>query len=315
MPSIRSPRKGSMQFWPRKRAKRIYSRVRSWVTTKDAKPQAFIGYKVGMTHLMATDNNKNSHTVKEELAVPITIIECPPIKIYSVRFYKTKNHALYIDQEIFFKTDKNFSRKLNKQAKENKSALEKINVDDYKEIRITVYTQPQKAGFGKKKPELVEMAIGGSNQEKIDFIKENHDKEIALENVFEENQVVDIQGVTKGKGYQGPVKRFGIGLKSHKSEKGRRAPGSLGPWVRQQHISWRVAHAGQDGFHQRTEYNKQILRISTEPESAGKNFHKYGNIKSTYLLMHGSVLGPKKRTIIMTVPRRPSNKKHQLIIK
>ena len=126
--------------------------------------------------------------------------------------------------------------------------------------------------------------------------------------------MLEIRGVTKAKGFQGPVKRFGIGLKSHKSEKGRRAPGSLGPWVRQQHISWRVAHAGQTGFHQRTEYNKQILKISDDIEAIGKDFHKYGNVKSTYMLIHGSVSGPKKRAVILTECIRPKPTKHKLAL-
>lgn len=313
MPSISRPRSGSMQFWPRKRAKKIYARIRSWPKVKEAKPLAFIGYKAGMFHLRAINENKESHTKGEELSVPVTIIECPPIKIFSVRFYNQHNNSLQVQKEIFFKSEKNLSKKINL-PKENLKELEKINPEDYEKITITVYTQPQKAGFGKKKPELVEIGLGGSNQEKIGFLKQNQDKEITIDSVFSKDQMVDIHAITKAQGFQGPVKRFGIGLKAKKSEKGRRAPGSLGPWVRQQHIQWRVAHAGQTGFHQRAEYNKQILQISNDLEKLPKDIHKYGNVKSDYVIMHGSVAGPKKRTVIMTVPKREKAKKHRLDI-
>ena len=53
-----APRHGSMQFWPRKRARRMYPRVRSWADCKDAKPLGFAGYKVGMTHVIYVDNKK-----------------------------------------------------------------------------------------------------------------------------------------------------------------------------------------------------------------------------------------------------------------
>ena len=54
--------------------------------------------------------------------------------------------------------------------------------------------------------------------------------------VVKEGDYIDLRAITKGKGYQGPVKRFGIGLKSHKSEKGRRAPW---PWSsRKRHARW-----------------------------------------------------------------------------
>ena len=43
MPTIRSPRRGSMQFWPRKRAKRMHARVRTWAEIKDVKPLGFAG--------------------------------------------------------------------------------------------------------------------------------------------------------------------------------------------------------------------------------------------------------------------------------
>ncbi|MFH1771070.1 MAG: 50S ribosomal protein L3 [archaeon] len=311
MPSIRKPRSGSMQFWPRKRAKKIYARIRSWPKVKEVKPLAFIGYKVGMMHMMATNENKNSHTKGEQISVPTTIIECPPIKLFSVRFYNQHNNSLQVQKEIFFKSEKNLGKKINL-PKENLKELENITADDYENITMTVYTQPQKTGFGKKKPELVEIGLGGSNQEKIAFIKQNHDKEITIESVFSQDQMVDIHAITKGQGFQGPVKRLGIGLKNHRSEKGRRAPGSLGPWVRQQHIMYRVAHAGQTGFHQRVEYNKQILQISNDLEKIPQNIHKYGNVKSNYIVIHGSVAGTKKRMVIMTVPKREKTKKHKL---
>lgn len=312
MPTIRSPRRGSMQFWPRKRAKKAYARVRSWAGVKEQKLLGFVGYKVGMTHIMAVNENKNSHLKGEEMAVPVTLIECPPIRLLSARFYKKKNVAFFIAKEIFFKTEKELQRKITP-AKENKVELEKLNPEEYERITVVVYSQPKKTGFGKKKPEVVEMRIGGSKLEQLEFIKQNCEKEIPFESVFQKDQYVDIHGVSKGKGTQGPVKRFGIGLKPAKSEKGRRTPGSLGPWCRQQHISWRVAHAGQMGFFQRIEYNKQILEISDEVEKYGKDIHKYGNIKSTFIVIHGSIIGPKKRIIIMTTPIREKSKKHKLV--
>ena len=66
-------------------------------------------------------------------------------------------------------------------------------------------------------------AINSRNiEEKIKFIKENLGKEISVSDIFENGQLIDFRGLTKGKGFSGPVKRFGISLKSHKSEKGRR---------------------------------------------------------------------------------------------
>ena len=80
MPKAHAPRRGSMQFWPRKRAKRIYSRIRYWPQHKEVKLLGFAGYKVAMSHALFTDNRKTSSTKNEEISCPITIIECPPLK-------------------------------------------------------------------------------------------------------------------------------------------------------------------------------------------------------------------------------------------
>jgi large subunit ribosomal protein L3 len=78
MANPRKPRKGSMGVWPRKRANKMYARVRSWTTRKAEKPLlGFAGYKAGMTHAMGIDVKKTSMTKNEEVRIPLTVIECP----------------------------------------------------------------------------------------------------------------------------------------------------------------------------------------------------------------------------------------------
>ena len=62
MPTKRWPRRGSLQYWPRKRAKSPVARVKAWANVKDPILLGFAGYKAGMTHVMAVDNTKN-HTL------------------------------------------------------------------------------------------------------------------------------------------------------------------------------------------------------------------------------------------------------------
>jgi large subunit ribosomal protein L3 len=62
-----------------------------------------------------------------------------------------------------------------------------------------------------------------------------------------------------------------------------------------------VPSDGQRGFHQRTEYNKRVLKIGTdgaEITPAGGFIH-YGVVRNAYLLVHGSIPGPAKRIIRM----------------
>src|SRR3989344_954150 len=97
-------------------------------------------------------------------------------------------------------------------------------------LTVVVYTQPKLTGIGKKRPEIFEIALGGSIKDKFEYAKQNIGKEIKITDIFKEGELVDIHGVSKGKGTQGPVKRFGISIRSHKAEKTKRGPGSLGGW-------------------------------------------------------------------------------------
>jgi large subunit ribosomal protein L3 len=70
---------------------------------------------------------------------------------------------------------------------------------------------------------------------------------------------------------------------------------------------YRVAHAGQTGYHQRAEMNKQIIKIGINPQEVQEKggFIRYGVMKNTYLLVKGSLGGAKTRMIILTHARLP----------
>ncbi len=305
MANIRNPRHGSMQYWPRKKARRIYARVRAYPQLKDAKLMGFAGYKVGMTHVMAYDSNPNSMVKGEEIFMPATIIECPPLKAASLRFYKKAIKGPCLIAEVLAQ---NLDKELGRKIVLPKSVTKKVDdIKDFDEVRVGVYTQPKLTGFGKKKPELFEVPVGGNKEQQLRYATELLGKEIRVNDIVAEGMYVDVHAVTKGKGLQGPVKRFGVAIRHHKSEKTKRGPGSLGAWCAQGHIMYRVAKAGQMGFHQRTEFNKQILKIDDSPNNINVSggFVRYGLVNNPYLLLRGSVPGSKKRLIRFNVAMRP----------
>ena len=166
------------------------------------------------------------------------------------------------------------------------------------------YTQPKLTTIGKKKPDFFELGIGGNVNEKLTYAKEILGKEIKITDVFNEGQFVDSVSITKGKGFQGPVKRFGVMLRHHKSEKSRRNAGSLGPW--HGHRQYRVPKAGQTGFQQRRESNKYIVKIDDDVEAINSKagFLRYGVIRNSYVLIKGSLSGSSKRLITLIAPQR-----------
>lgn len=297
MPKAHKPRSGSMQYWPRKRAPRAYARVHAWPESKETKLLGFAGYKVGMTHVIATDAYKNSLTKGEEVSIPATIVECPPLKIAYVRFYKADGTSF--SQVIANNVDKDLGRKISLPKKETKK-LEDIKPESYRDITIIAYTQPRLTGIGKKKPELFEIPLGGKVADKLKFAQEHMGKDIPITEIFKDGDLLDFHVVTKGKGIKGPVKRFGIAIKGRKTEKNRRNPGARsGGWVAQGHMMYRVSTAGQTGYHTRTEYNKLLLKVGTKPEEVNQigGIINYGEVKTQYILIKGSVGGAKKRLV------------------
>lgn len=312
-----NPRHGSMQFWPRVRSSKQYARVRSVPQVDEAKLLGFAGYKAGMTHVIAADEGKNSQTKGEKIALPATVIECPPLKIASVRLYKAVGYGTGVSKEYFFKANKELARKITATMNISTAAdLENVDLTGVVKVSLQVYTQPHLTGFGRKKPEVFEMPIGGNVEDQLAFAKEHVDKELSVKDVLFPGKYTDVRAVTIGKGYQGPVKRFGIGLRAKKSEKTKRGPGSLGGWKGQGHFMYRIAYAGQMGYHNRTQYSNLILAVEDDVTKVNPDggFIKYGNVNSTFVLVRGSIPGPKKRLVTFTSPMRKNKQQEKLTV-
>ncbi|MEX0920000.1 MAG: 50S ribosomal protein L3 [Candidatus Pacearchaeota archaeon] len=312
MPSRKSPRKGSLQFWPRKRAKKFLPRVNWDIIPSDSSKniKGFICYKAGMSTAYVKDETPDSMTKGKRISVPVTILKCPPLKIFSVRLYKNGNVVKEILSENL---DKELKRKVKLPKNQGKGAGSFLNsfdsskAEEFDDVKIVCYSHVKKTGI-KKTPDLSEIGLSGNLEEKINFIKEKIGKEISVVDVFEKGSLVDFRGLTKGKGFSGPMKRFGISLKQSKSEKGRRRPGSIGPW-HPARVTFRVPMAGQLGMFTRLSYNNSILDIGkAEEKNKLKGFSGFEGLKTDYIVVRGSVQGPSKRQLLITAPLRETKK-------
>lgn len=313
MPKRKVPRSGSLAFVPKKRAKRIYPRISHWRNTDKLRISGFAGYKAGMFHVLIIDNKKGSPTKGEKISVPVTILDCPSLLILGVRFYKQNTNGFYAFSEIWGEKvvkDKDLKRKLIVGKKyDHKEKLKEVekNLEEIQKIRLIVKTQPRLSGLGKKTPEIFEIELTGKDtQEKFNYSKEILGKEIKAKDIFKEGEFVDAVGITKGKGWQGPVKRFGVKIRGRKQHGKRRHVGTMGPETPRM-IKWTVPQAGQMGFWKRTEYNKRILKIGEKGEEVTpkSGFTKYGVVKGDYMLIEGSVPGSRKRLIMLRAAMRP----------
>ncbi len=305
------PRAASLAYLPKKRAKKETPRIHNWPESEESKPLGFAGYKAGMTHVLATDNRSNSLTSGSEVFVPVTIVETPPMRVAAIRAYTRGYNGLFTFTDIWAYNDDLKKRLTPKKKDDPKKKLDdlKKGLKDIVDLRAIMQTQPKLVATPKKAPDLMEVALGGGTEEKLKFLENNLGKEVNISDVFEEKAFVDTTSVTKGKGFQGVVKRYGVKRQPRKSTGRRRHMGTGGSWHPARKL-WTEKLPGQLGYYTRTEYNKFILRIGKTGEEVTPKggFLRYGPVKNSYVMVYGSIPGPTKRLIRFTAPRRAPSK-------
>jgi len=273
-----------------------------------------MGYKAGMTHIIMVEDKPDSLSFGKEASHPATVLDVPPIIVFAIRAYIRDQYGLHTFTEAWMKTPpKDFDRALVLPEKfDTEEKLKKIeeNIEDIAEIRIMAATQPRLAAVPKKKPDITEIKVdGGTISEQFEYAKSLLGKTVSVTDVFKEGHFMDVVAITKGKGFQGPVKRWGIKILPRKSRKTKRGVAAIGPW-KPARVLYTVPRAGQMGYHQRTEYNKRILKIGIDGKTVTPKggFLNYGEVKGTYLLVDGSLPGPAKRLVRLRYPARPPKK-------
>ena len=112
-------------------------------------------------------------------------------------------------------------------------------------------------------------------------------QEVAVADVFEEKDFVDVIGTSKGKGFQGVVKRHnfgGVGQATHGQHNRLRAPGSIGACSFPSRVFKGLKMAGRTGGNRVKVLNLKVVKVMPE-----KNL----------LLVSGSVPGAKDSYLIL----------------
>ena len=110
---------------------------------------------------------------------------------------------------------------------------------------------------------------------------------ITVDGLFAEDDFVDIAGISKGKGYQGVVKRHGfggVGQTTHGQHNRLRAPGSVGACSYPAKVFKGMRMAGQTGNKRVTVQNLQVLKVIAE---------------HNLLMIKGSIPGSKGSIVII----------------
>ncbi len=310
-----APKRGSLAYLPRGRAASEVGRIRFWPEVKEGPALlGFMGYKAGMTHVFMIEDKEGSPNFGKEILRSATVIDTPPISVCALRAYVKNQNGLQTFTEAWMKNPpKDLNRTFTLPEYFNPDqGLKKMeeNLEKIVEFRLLAATQPRLTRVLKKKPDLMEIKVdGGSIKEQFEHAKKLLGKNVSVTDNFKEGQFVDVISVTKGKGFQGPVKRWGVKILPRKSRKTKRGVAVIGPW-HPTRVLYTVPRAGQMGYFQRTEYNKRILKIGVDGSEVTPKggFLRYGPVQGTYILLDGSVPGPAKRIVRLRHPARPPRK-------
>ena len=258
-----SPRRGSLAYSPRIRAKSMEARIRAWpkVDSDEPKILAHCGFKAGCVQIVSIDDREKVPNAGKQLVSLGTVLVTPPVLILGVRGYSKDHNGKHAEFDVYAEDiPKSFSKEISlKNNQENALENAEKGLKRVKEIFAIVAVSPRAAGLDQKKPYVFEAFVsGGDIQKQFTHVKELLGKEIKIDQIFETGATVDVAAITKGHGWQGVLKRWNVKKKQHKSRKTVREVGSLGP-ISPQSVMYTVPRAGQHGFHQRVEYDKRIM--------------------------------------------------------
>merc|ERR1712156_473737 len=310
-----APRHGSMGFYPKKRAKRHRGKVKAFPKDDAKKPvhlTAFLGFKAGMTHIVREVDRPGSKGGAREIVEAVTVIETPPLVCVGMVGYIETPRGLralktiwaeHINVECKRRFYKNWSKSKKKAFTKaclkwkddiGKKEIEKdlSQIKKYCQVvRVICHTQQKLLRKRQKKAHIMEIQLnGGSVADKVNFAREHFEKKVPIKQVFAKDEMIDIIGVTKGKGFKGVTSRWHTKKLPRKTHKGLRKVACIGAW-HPSRIQYTVARAGQKGYHHRTEINKKIYPMG--------GFPHYGLVKQDFMMIKGCCVGPKKRVLTL----------------
>jgi large subunit ribosomal protein L3 len=242
---------------------------------------------------------------------PTSVLAVPDTFVVGLRLYAKENAAERAVGEVYAKSLPKGVKKKSGADPEKFIEAWKPKLSGLVRVSAIVVITPRDAGLSQKEPIVFEVGVGGGDiAAQFDYAAKVLGKSVKFSEVFKPGGYVDVIGVTKGHGYEGPVTRMGIKRKQHKSRKSVRAVGVIGPW-HPAAVMYTVARAGQHGFHQRTEQGKRILSISNPkdaPITPKGGFEHFGELNTDYAMVRGSVPGSTRRIVVVRYPMRPHPK-------
>lgn len=291
-------------------------RIRRYPKSDEGEPKMLVhcGFKAGCIQIVSIDDREKTPNAGKQLVSLGTVLVTPPVTVVGWRGYSKDTNGYHADFDIYADTlPKRITKKVNLATTDGKQRKAE-NLNKIQRISAILAVIPQDAGLEQKKPYIFEAPIeGGSIPDRAKYIQNLLGKTVKVSDLFQTGGAVDVAAITKGKGWQGVIKRYGAKRKQHKSRKSVRELGSLGP-ISPQYVMYTVPRAGQMGFHQRVEYNKRIMMMGETKDGSLEinppgGFKHFGNVQGDYIILRGSIPGAYRRLVKIRAQIRNTPKK------
>jgi large subunit ribosomal protein L3e len=309
-----------------------------------------------MTHVLRELTRPGSKAHKKEIVEGVTILETPPmIAVGFVGYQQTLKGLKAVGTVWANNLSESFRRRHSKhwmngrkrafEHTKSKSDAEKDTVverisQNADVVRLICHTQMKTKlkHLRQKKAHVMEIQVnGGDVSDKIAFCKSKLEQEIPVSDVFGKDDMCDTIAVTKGRGTEGVITRWGITRLPRKTHRGLRKVACIGAW-HPARVSYTVARVGQNGYHHRTETNKKIYLVGkgevncdtqeynaqTATDLTNKHitpmggFVRYGEVKQDFMMIKGSCPGLVKRPVTLRrslIPPTNSVAKEEVTLK
>ena len=272
-----------------------------------------------MIQVVTLDDREKTPNFGKPMFNPATVLSSPSLNVYGIRAYRIKRGIEFAIGDAFADNLQDDVRdRLSVSPKKGSFESDLKNIEaslqQIERFSAIVGTTPKDSGLSSKNPQIQEVGVtGGDKKAQFEYLKTIVGKSIKATDYFKPGSFIDTIAVTKGKGFEGVITRFGVKRKQHKSRKTVREVGVISPW-HPATVMYTVPRAGQMGFHQRIDKNKRILAVANSQQSPITplgGFPHFGEVRGDYLIVRGSVPGAIKRLVDLRLPLYPRRQKVQ----
>ena len=164
-----APRRGSLAYLPRGRAKSMEARIRAWPKVNSEEPKLLVhaGFKAGCVQIVNIDDREKTPNYGKQLVSLGTVIVTPPVLIVGIRGYSKDQNGMHAQFDLYADNlPKNISQLFKLKNKEDLLEYSEQTFKKIKEIYAIIAVTPKNAGLEQKKPYVFEASVKGGDIKK-----------------------------------------------------------------------------------------------------------------------------------------------------